>query len=88
MPDRRLKDSLADLHRELTAAPSVDDETRKLLEQVASDIRELTTAERPPPELDTLTERIGAQAVELQQEHPAIGGALRRLIDALAAMGI
>lgn len=86
-----LKDQLSALHTTLQRTKSVDDSTQELLMLVLSDITrvlgaphtESTVQEEPP-----LRERLESLAVQFEAEHPAVGTAVRQLIDALAKAGI
>lgn len=84
----RLRTLLKSLHRELDGARSVDEESRRLLGTVLSDIdrvlQELTAREGSTP----VSGRLEALAVHFEADHPAVAGAMRQLLDALAKAGI
>ena len=67
------------LHAELGRATALDDESRRLLGVVLSDIDRLGPA--APGRLETL-------AVRFEAEHPAVAAALRQVADLLGKAGI
>lgn len=87
-----LRDQLAALHAELARTSSVDPQSRELLASLLGDITRLLNDtpegtssvddERP------LETRLDAAAVLFEAEHPTIGAAIRRVVDALAKAGI
>lgn len=86
-----LRNKLADLHAELGRTSSVDPQSRELLIGLLDDITRLlggddrTAVDQQEPRLD---ERLDSLAIRFETEHPALGTALRRVIDALAKAGI
>ena len=67
---------------------AVDARTRELLLLLLNDLtRLLGTASLDDEDLP-LTERLEGLAVRFEAEHPAVGHAVRQLIDALAKAGI
>ena len=78
-----LRQQLARLDRD-----ALDSRTRDLLLLLLSDLTRLLGT----PSLDDddlpLTERLEGLAVRFEAEHPAVGHAVRQLIDALAKAGI
>jgi uncharacterized protein DUF4404 len=85
----QLRTQLESLHRELGRTPAVDDATRKLLVTLLGDItRLLQRSTRSEAEHESLTERLDALAVQFEAEHPALGTAIRSLVDALGKAGI
>ena len=87
MNSTRLQKLLADLHRELTGATSIDPESRKLLDQVLADIRELTGKD-PDEAGEGATAQLQEAALRLEAEHPRLAAALGQLGDTLAKLGI
>jgi hypothetical protein len=84
-----LRAQLAALHEELARTQSADAETRELLVTVLGDItRLLQRSTRSVAEHESLTERLDALAVQFEAEHPALGTAIRSLVDALGKAGI
>lgn len=84
----RLQKLLESLHRELADAKSVDQEARHQLGTLVSDIeRVLKTPDAPQPRA-AVSGRLEALIVRFEADHPAIAGAMRQLIDALAKAGI
>ena len=86
MDNSKLQRLLGELHRELSGATTVDAESRRMLDQVLTDIRQLS----PPPaeEADDPTTQIREAALRLEAEHPRLAATLGQLGDALAKLGI
>lgn len=78
-----LRQRLAGLDR-----ASVDARTRDLLLSLLSDLTRLLGTPSLDDEDRPLTERLEGLAVRFEADHPAVGEAVRRLIDALAKAGI
>ncbi len=84
-----LKDQLAALHAELAHTRSVDDpEVRQLLIELLGDVTRLLGRPATAGERHTLIENLDALAVQFEAEHPALGAAIRQVVDALAKAGI
>ncbi len=84
-----LKDQLAALHAELVRIPSVEDaELRQRLIELLGDITRLLGKPASAGEQHSLIEHLDALAVQFEAEHPALGTALRRVVDALGKAGI
>lgn len=84
----RLEALLKSLRDELAGSKSVDDESRRLLGRVMADIGRILQAPRPAAGNGMLSDRLGSLAVRFEAEHPAVAGAIRQLMDALAKAGI
>lgn len=86
MSQARVKELLAELHRELDAAEELDEETLELARKLDRDIDELieSTENRNSPELEN------AIALEAQfaARHPVAERIMRELIATLGRMGI
>ena len=78
-----LREQLARLDR-----AAVDARTRELLLLLLSDLTRLLGTPSLDDEDLPLTERLDGLAVRFEAEHPAVGHAVRQLIDALAKAGI
>lgn len=83
-----LKDRLAALHAELAATPAVDAQLRPQLIELLGDITRLLGKPATAGEKHSLIEQLDALAVQFEAEHPALGTALRQVVDALAKAGI
>jgi uncharacterized protein YukE len=83
MPRNELKQQLQALHETLKESPQVDDETQTLLQQIAVDIGELEVGNAAD-----LSERVQEQAVQFEQEHPALAEILRQIVDTLGRIGV
>ena len=67
---------------------AVDSRTRELLMLLLNDLTRLLGAASLDSEEHPLTERLEQIAVNFEAEHPAVGTAVRQLVDALAKAGI
>lgn len=67
---------------------SIDARTRESLLLLLSDLTRLLGTPPLDDEDQPLTERLEGLAVRFEADHPAVGEAVRRLIDALAKAGI
>jgi Domain of unknown function (DUF4404) len=86
MNETDLRNLLTQLHARLGSAQSLNEEDRRLLVTVLSDIEQVLTASDPtrPPSASG----IEGLAVKFEADHPALAETLRRLVDALAKAGI
>ncbi|MBI1945804.1 MAG: DUF4404 family protein [Deltaproteobacteria bacterium] len=86
MPKERLRATLSELHDELKTTPAVDDEARRLLHEVSSDIDRLLRANQPPAtsHVGTLSEL----ATRFERDHPSLATAIRQVADALSRVGL
>ena len=85
----QLKDQLAALHVELARTRSVDDpELRTRLIELLGDITRLLGKPATAGEHNSLIEQLDALAVRFEADHPALGSAIRQVVDALAKAGI
>lgn len=78
-----LHDELERLDRD-----AIDSRTREALMLLLSDLTRLLGAASLDNEDHPLTDRLEQLAVNFEAEHPAVGTAVRQLIDALAKAGI
>jgi hypothetical protein len=84
-----LKDRLASLHAELARTRSVDDpELRQQLIELLGDITRLLGKPTTAGEHESLIEQLDALAVRLEADHPALGAAIRQVVDTLGKAGI
>ena len=85
-----IQQHIATLHERLARLDraSVDARTRELLLQLLGDLTRLLGSPSLDDEDQPLTERLETLAVRFEAEHPAVGHAVRQLIDALAKAGI
>lgn len=95
MNQESLRELLARVHERLSAAASVDGESRQLLGTLMHDIeRALGGGAGAAPgaaatgEVATQTSRLEGLAVQFQAGHPQLAEVLRQLIDALGKAGI
>lgn len=82
-----LRKQLESLHGELARTKSVDHDSRELLIALLDDISRLLES-KPAETEQSLTERLDELAVQFEAEHPALGNAIRRVVDTLAKAGI
>ena len=89
MPEKKLRELVESLHKELGSTPSVDAESRKLLEQLTADIDQLTARdEAAAGRHSTVLEEIDEAAVRFESEHPRLAMLLGNIADTLAKLGI
>ena len=86
MSDKELTQLLHEVHTELESQGAVSDEQRDLMRELMDDIRR-TLGDEPTHDLG-VGERLNEAVGDFQQSHPTIAFALRRVMDALARMGI
>ena len=86
---QKIKTTITELENELRNLPSLDEETRQVLEDA---VREIQTALGPEESGDlqqqSLMERLGSTTQEFEGSHPTLTGIISRLIDGLGQMGI
>jgi hypothetical protein len=87
MDRNRLRDLLQQLHHALGGARTVDEESRRLLGTVMSDI-ERVLERGGGPRGAPVSSRLEELIVRYEADHPAVAGAMRQLLDALAKAGI
>ena len=82
-----LRKQLESLHGELARTTSVDRDSKELLVTLLNDISRLLET-KPQDTEQSLTGRLDELAVQFDAEHPSLGTAIRRVVDALAKAGI
>jgi hypothetical protein len=75
--------ALARLHAELSSAPQLDAESRRLLLEIATDIERLRGRAADAPH----SSRLESLAVGFEAGHPALAASLREIVDALTRIG-
>lgn len=83
-----LRERLATLHTELAKTRSVDPQLRELLVAVLTDITRLLGKPGAGEHEHSVTERLDELAVQFEAEHPALGQAIRQVVDTLGKAGI
>lgn len=84
-----LRERLESLHAELNRTHAVDPQSRDLLIALLGDITRLLGSSGTNADEDTsLTERLDELAVQFEAEHPALGTAIRQVVDTLGKAGI
>jgi hypothetical protein len=88
--NNELRERLAALHSELARTSSVDPQSRELLITLLSDITRLLgpPSSRSAEDEHSVAERLDELAVQFEAEHPALGTAIRQVVDTLAKAGI
>jgi hypothetical protein len=87
MPKKKLRDTLARLHQELAAEPTLDAETSALLREILADIEGLLSeGGGAPPE--GLAARLADTTSNFESSHPRLVATVGQLADALSGMGI
>lgn len=86
----KLKATIAELEQELQSVDELDADTRAMLREAVDEIQAAlhvnTAAAASEPH--TLAERLNDAAIEFDTSHPTVAGLLRRIVDALAQIGI
>lgn len=80
-----IREQVLALHEQLVHVHSVDEDTHEVLITLLSDITRLLG---PSSVTESVGERLEELAVRFENEHPALGTALRQAIDVLAKAGI
>lgn len=93
MNQESLRELLARVHERLSAATSVDGESRQLLGTLMHDIERALGAGAPAAAAPQASGQVAASrleglAVEFEAGHPQLAELLRQLIDALGKAGI
>jgi hypothetical protein len=88
MSDAQLRQRLAELHTELERGPDIDDESRRLLEALTSDIRRVLDREERADDEAPLTEQLTEGVRRFEESHPELAAALNRIANALSNLGI
>jgi hypothetical protein len=84
-----VREHIQALHTDLSALERVDSSERELLMMLLTDItRLLERSSGGTTDEQTLVERLDELAVHFEAEHPSLGAALRRVVDALGKAGI
>jgi hypothetical protein len=87
MNSKELQQALARLHEELQRAPAVDEESRRLLQQIMRDVERLQTPARSDP-AGARQHRLEALAVTFEAEHPTLAATLREFVNLLSQAGV
>ena len=92
MSEPDLKILLEQVHKKLNDAPSLDDESRRMLGIVSQDIAivlgRLTRPEEQDSESGVGSHTLKKMAVEFEAEHPRLAHTLNDVADSLAKIGI
>jgi hypothetical protein len=90
MSNQTLRDALARLHGELQGATQLDEESTRMLQQIAADVARLRGAggagggggEQPH------ASKLEELAVRFETGHPTLAASLREIADALGRVGV
>jgi hypothetical protein len=94
MANEELHRLIAGLHDALERTRELDDESRRLLQQVAGDLARLGPASPDPASVSHSAAGsehaplLESLAVRLESTHPAVSAAVRSLVDSLARAGV
>jgi len=86
MPRQRLQQLLADLHKELGSADSLDDETRSMLRRAAGELSD--TAGEDSAGTGETRNQLQRAALEFESEHPRLSMIVGEIVDTLGKLGI
>jgi len=84
MANEELHGLITKLHDALEHTRELDDESRRLLQQVAGDLTRLKSGDASAEH----TPLLEGLAVRLESAHPAVSAAVRSLVDSLARAGV
>ena len=87
MQVEKLQATVSELEEQLRDS-SLDDASRRALEQEIDQIRAALQANQTQTQRQSLIERLNAAAESFGGAHPTLAGTLMRLIDGLGEMGI
>ncbi|MEX0642436.1 MAG: DUF4404 family protein [Pirellulales bacterium] len=88
MENKRLLDTLKQLHVELTETQHVDPETLELLATLTKDIESVSQRqETASEEMEPVASGLRDLMLKFEAEHPQFSAAAGKVADALAAMG-
>jgi hypothetical protein len=90
MADRleKLRNTLAELERELASVDSLDDEARERLADAAAEIAATLRRGRRTEETSQAEESLKDRLVDFEAQHPQIAILVGRVLDGLANLGI
>ncbi len=89
MAKDKLRELIVNLHEELGAAKSIDEQSRVLLRQLVHDVEDLAGSDVASSEkMDSAAGQLRKSAVEFETDHPKLSMALGELMDALGKLGI
>ena len=89
MKNEQLQRLIATLHRELTAAESVDADSRALLQKLMQDIEDLADGgDTPADRVESATGQLENATLKFESEHPKLSMTLGEIMDALGKLGI
>ena len=83
-----LKQQLTQLHEQLSVLQNADADTRQLLLVLLADISRLLDPDAVKADEHSPVEALETIAARFDADHPALSGAVRQLLDALAKAGI
>ena len=86
MPRERLRKTLSELRRELHQTDAADPDARERVREAAEELDAWLEGADAPEE--SLTERLNEAVAQFESEHPNLASTVRRVIDALADLGI
>jgi ElaB/YqjD/DUF883 family membrane-anchored ribosome-binding protein len=90
MDQQQLREKLEQLHAELEQIETVDEDTRRVLDDLSKDIRELL--DQPGEQADRrygrLNQNLRANVTRFEATHPMLTSAMQHAIDALVQLGV
>ncbi len=89
MKEQYLRDSLENLHSELKNANKIDDESRKILHKIVSDIYELLERAEASTEAENqnLLERLKDSYLKFEVSHPELAEEINIVINSFSNIG-
>ena len=89
MAREKLQRLIATLQEELSSSESVDEETRKALQQLIPDIEEIASGDAPSSgDHASAASQLENATLQFESEHPKLSMILGEIIDTLGKLGI
>jgi chromosome segregation ATPase len=89
MSTEKLRVTISELEQELRRLKSLDNESRRVLDEAVREIRAaLDEEDQSETDRQSLVERLQEAIGRFESTHPSLTAVLGRLIDGLAQMGI
>jgi len=88
MTEERIKQLLADLHRELDHSSNIDQETVALVKSLDEDLHRLIDPDTETDDMESVTGLTTTLEARFAAKHPIAEGFIRDILEALGKMGI
>ncbi|NND36185.1 MAG: DUF4404 family protein [Gammaproteobacteria bacterium] len=89
MAREKLQRLIATLQEELGSSQSIDEESRKALQQLIADVDEIASGDTPPSDdRASAAGQLEKVTLQFESEHPKLSMILGEIIDTLGKLGI